>query len=70
MPVYVLFNFTEKLQVEIIIPFDIVKNEEGKDVMDLKSYYFGADAIDGVYYFLENLFNGDKVKSEFVPSRF
>ncbi|CAH2267223.1 jg14694 [Pararge aegeria aegeria] len=52
------------LQVDLVILFDIVKNDEGKDIMDLKTYFFGADAVDGVHYYFENLFNGDKVKGD------
>ncbi|XP_052742416.1 circadian clock-controlled protein daywake-like [Bicyclus anynana] len=47
------------LQVEIILLFDVAKNDQGKDIISLKKYFYGADAIDGVHHYFGNLFNGD-----------
>ncbi|XP_069360486.1 circadian clock-controlled protein daywake-like [Maniola hyperantus] len=48
------------LQVEMIITFEIIKNEQGKDIMNLKSFFYGADALGGVHYYFGNLFNGNE----------
>ncbi|XP_045767768.1 uncharacterized protein LOC123869076 [Maniola jurtina] len=54
------------MQMEILFVFDIIKDENGKDVMDLKTYYYGYDTADGVISRLENLYNGDKKKSDLL----
>ncbi|XP_069360487.1 circadian clock-controlled protein daywake-like [Maniola hyperantus] len=54
----------KNVQMEMIFIFDIIKNEHGKDVFDIKKYFYGADAIDGTYNYLGNLYNGDKKKSD------
>ncbi|XP_072932367.1 circadian clock-controlled protein daywake-like [Epargyreus clarus] len=48
------------LEVEMTIPFNIVKNKDGKDTMELKSYKFKFDVKGGAHFDLTNLFNGDK----------
>lgn len=58
--------YADNFQVEMLCTFEIIKNEQGKDVMDLQSFLFGADAIDGVQQNLENLFNGNKTMSEYL----
>lgn len=40
--------------------FDISKNKDGKDVINLKSYKYRFDVRDGAHYQLSNLFNGNK----------
>ncbi|XP_039758854.1 circadian clock-controlled protein daywake-like [Pararge aegeria] len=59
---YITLN---NMKVEMILIFDIVKNEQGKDIMDIKTHIFGANAIGGVHTQLDNMFNGDKDKSKF-----
>ncbi|XP_052742437.1 circadian clock-controlled protein daywake [Bicyclus anynana] len=54
----------ENLQIELLIIFDIVKNEQGDDILEFKSFMYGADAIDGLHSKFENMFNGDKEKSD------
>ncbi|XP_045776070.1 circadian clock-controlled protein daywake-like [Maniola jurtina] len=54
----------KNLQMEMIFIFDIMKNEHGKDIFDIKKYFYGADAIDGVYTYLGNMYNGDKKQSD------
>ncbi|XP_069357570.1 uncharacterized protein [Maniola hyperantus] len=52
------------MQMEILFVFDIIKDENGKDVMELKTYYYGYNTVDGVISRLENLYDGDKKKSD------
>ncbi|XP_045776069.1 circadian clock-controlled protein daywake-like [Maniola jurtina] len=54
------------LQVEIVISFEVIKNEQGKDIMNLKSFFYGADALDGVHHYFGNMFNGNEALS--VPA--
>ncbi|XP_052742451.1 circadian clock-controlled protein daywake-like [Bicyclus anynana] len=54
----------KNLQIEMIIIFDIIKSDQGKDILDFKSYMYGADAIDGLHSHFENMYNGDKEKSD------
>ncbi|XP_069360485.1 uncharacterized protein [Maniola hyperantus] len=53
----------KNLQVEIVISFEIIKNDQCKDIMNLKSLLYGADAVDGVHYKVGNLFNGNEALS-------
>ncbi|CAH2229099.1 jg2544 [Pararge aegeria aegeria] len=53
-----------KMQMELLFVFDIVKDNNGKDIMDLKKYYYGYDTLNGIQGRLDNLYNGDKKKSE------
>ncbi|XP_052742462.1 circadian clock-controlled protein daywake-like [Bicyclus anynana] len=54
----------KNLQTELLIIFDIVKNDQGDDILEFKSFMYGADAIDGLHAKLENMYNGDKEKSD------
>ncbi|XP_023934159.2 uncharacterized protein LOC112043112 [Bicyclus anynana] len=54
----------EKMQMEMLLVFDIIKNDNGEDVINLKTYYFGYDTAGGVNAHFDNAFNGDKKKSE------
>ncbi|KOB68961.1 Juvenile hormone binding protein-like protein [Operophtera brumata] len=51
-------------QIVVDMPFEISKNKDGKDVMNLKSYKYRFDVRDGAHYQLSNLFNGNKVLSD------
>lgn len=46
--------------------FDITKNNEGKDIIDMKSYKYGYDVKDGANFYLGNLFNGNKAASKLL----
>ncbi|XP_023934150.2 circadian clock-controlled protein daywake [Bicyclus anynana] len=50
---------------EMLILFDFKKNENGEDVINLLDYRYGNDKS-GADYRFENLFNGDKAKSDLV----
>ncbi|XP_034829450.2 uncharacterized protein [Maniola hyperantus] len=50
--------------MEMLFIFDIVKDDNGKDIMDLKNYYYGYETVDGIEAYFDNLYNGDKKKSE------
>lgn len=52
------------LILDSVLPFEIVKNAEGKDVIELKSYKFKFDARESVNFHLTNLFNGNKELSD------
>ncbi|XP_013192569.2 circadian clock-controlled protein daywake [Amyelois transitella] len=54
----------KNLQMEMTIPFDIIKNSDGKDVLDLKSYKFKYDVKTNANFHMTNLFNGNKVLSD------
>ncbi|XP_053604488.1 circadian clock-controlled protein daywake-like [Plodia interpunctella] len=54
----------KNLQIEMMIPFEIIKDENGKDVLDLKSYKFKYDVKTNVNFHMTNLFNGNKVLSD------
>lgn len=45
--------------------YDIVKNENGKDVIELKSYKFTHENRVNTHFKLTNLFNGNKALSKF-----
>lgn len=47
-----------------MIFFDVTKID-GKDVLDLKAYFYGFEVKDGVVYEFTGLYNGDKKKSKF-----
>ncbi|XP_045769770.1 uncharacterized protein LOC123870487 [Maniola jurtina] len=49
---------------ELVLLFDIKKNEDNKDFINLKAFRYGFDQQHGTIYRFENLFNGDKVKSD------
>lgn len=46
------------------IPFEIIKDAQGKNVMNLKSFEYNYDVIKYAQYHLENLYNGDKKLSK------
>ncbi|XP_052741064.1 uncharacterized protein LOC128198678 [Bicyclus anynana] len=54
------------IQMEILFMYDIVKDDNGKDVMDLHTYYYGANSVGGVRYYFSNIFDGDVKKSELL----
>ncbi|XP_069357972.1 uncharacterized protein [Maniola hyperantus] len=54
----------ENVVTELVLLFDIKKNEDEKDFINLKAYRYGFDQLNGTVYRFENLFNGDKVKSD------
>ncbi|XP_050348900.1 circadian clock-controlled protein daywake-like [Nymphalis io] len=50
--------------IDMAIPFDIVKDAQGKDFMDLKNYQYVYDVVGGAQYYLDNLYNGDEQLSD------
>uniref|UniRef100_A0A0K8TVA7 Takeout Protein n=1 Tax=Epiphyas postvittana TaxID=65032 RepID=A0A0K8TVA7_EPIPO len=48
-------------QLEMTIPFTIVKNKEGKQMIDVKEFKTKFDVRDNGHYVLTNLFNGNKI---------
>ncbi|XP_023934080.2 circadian clock-controlled protein daywake [Bicyclus anynana] len=54
------------IQMEILFMYDIVKDDNGKDIMDLHTYYYGANSAGGVRYYFSNIFDGDVKKSELL----
>ncbi|XP_026319094.1 circadian clock-controlled protein-like [Hyposmocoma kahamanoa] len=54
----------KKLHVDMTIPFTMAKTSDGKDMIDLKSYKYKYEVMDGANFQLTNLFNGNKVLSD------
>ncbi|XP_023934154.2 uncharacterized protein LOC112043108 [Bicyclus anynana] len=52
------------VEVEMTMPFDIVTDGYGRDVMDLKGYRYSFNVRDGARYDLTNLYYGDKTSSD------
>ncbi|XP_004932669.1 circadian clock-controlled protein daywake isoform X1 [Bombyx mori] len=50
----------KNLRIQMIYPFNLVKNSEGKDVIDLSSYRYSYDVKDNAHFHMTNLFNGNK----------
>ncbi|KAH9630145.1 hypothetical protein HF086_004851 [Spodoptera exigua] len=50
----------KNLGVTLTMPYDIVKNEQGKDVIELKSYKYTYENNENTHFKLTNLFNGNK----------
>ncbi|XP_052741097.1 uncharacterized protein LOC112043059 [Bicyclus anynana] len=49
----------KNMQIEILFKFDII-NENGKDYMDITSYFHALDLVDGAHYQFSNINDGDK----------
>lgn len=56
----VSFNFPENVQIQVTYTFDIIKDKNGKDLIDLKTQKFAYDVKDNAHFYLGNLFNGNK----------
>ncbi|CAH2084028.1 unnamed protein product [Euphydryas editha] len=56
----------KNIQIEMLILYDIVENENGKHTLKIRRYRSGFTIKDGVEYQYNNLFNGDKQKNEVV----
>ncbi|CAH2084027.1 unnamed protein product [Euphydryas editha] len=56
----------KNIQMDMLILYDIVKNENGKHTLKIRRYRSGFTIKDGVEYQYNNLFNGDKQKNEVV----
>ncbi|KAF9420005.1 hypothetical protein HW555_003599 [Spodoptera exigua] len=54
----------KNLGVTLTMPYDIVKNEQGKDVIELKSYKYTYENNENTHFKLTNLFNGNKQLSD------
>ncbi|XP_026733516.1 circadian clock-controlled protein-like [Trichoplusia ni] len=54
----------KKLELFLTMVYDIVKNENGKDVIDLKSYKYTYENNENTHFKLTNLFNGNKALSD------
>lgn len=63
--IYCSIIITEKIEIFITMEYDIVKNENGKDVIELKSYKFTHENRVNTHFKLTNLFNGNKALSKF-----
>lgn len=48
----------------MLLLFDFKKDENGKEIIELRDYRYGFDTAGGSVYRFENLFNGDKAKSK------
>ncbi|KAM3965005.1 circadian clock-controlled protein daywake [Aphomia sociella] len=59
-----LLKNREYVKVEITMPYEVTKNSEGKDVIDLKSYKYKTDVKTDAHFQLSNLFNGNKQLSD------
>ncbi|CAH0720080.1 unnamed protein product, partial [Brenthis ino] len=53
----------KNIRFNALIFFDITKID-GKDILDLKAYFYGFDVRDRVVYEYSGLYNGDKKKSD------
>lgn len=60
---YVVY-ISENLEVELTMPFTIIQDEEGRDVMNLEGFQYEYDVKDGATFKLDNLYNGDEVASK------
>ncbi|KAJ0183224.1 hypothetical protein K1T71_001200 [Dendrolimus kikuchii] len=54
----------KNLEIRMNVPFELTKNANGKDVIDLKSYKYTYDVKDNAHFHLTNLFNGNKELSD------
>ncbi|XP_050563287.1 circadian clock-controlled protein daywake-like [Spodoptera frugiperda] len=54
----------KNLGVTLTMPYDIVKNDQGKDVIELKSYKYTYENNENTHFKLTNLFNGNKQLSD------
>ncbi|XP_052740938.1 circadian clock-controlled protein daywake-like [Bicyclus anynana] len=52
------------VKMDIVFLYDIEKNKDGNDVVNLKSHVYSVSLIGGVYQCYENAFNNDKEKSD------
>lgn len=50
------------------MPFEFVKDADGKYIMDLKSFTLSFDVRDSAHFDLTNLFNGNKELSKLYAS--
>lgn len=48
------------------MPFEMTKDANGKDVINLKSYKYKYDVKDNANFQLTNLFNGNKILSKYT----
>lgn len=49
----------------MIIPFDIIKDAHGNEVMMLKTFDYTYDVRDGAQFYFENLYHGVKYLSKY-----
>uniref|UniRef100_D2SNY3 DUF233 protein n=1 Tax=Heliothis virescens TaxID=7102 RepID=D2SNY3_HELVI len=54
----------KNIQVFMTMPFEIVKNEQGNDVIDIKNYKYTYENNENTHFKLTNLFNGNKQLSD------
>ncbi|XP_052755294.1 circadian clock-controlled protein daywake-like [Galleria mellonella] len=54
----------KNLVIEMIMPFEIRKNSDGKDFIEVKSYKYKYDVKTNANFRLTNLFNGNKQLSD------
>ncbi|XP_075975167.1 circadian clock-controlled protein daywake-like [Anticarsia gemmatalis] len=56
--------FIDKLVLHMDMPYEITKNENGKDAIELKSYKYTYENTVRTHFTLTNLFNGNKELSD------
>ncbi|CAG9137437.1 unnamed protein product [Plutella xylostella] len=54
----------KNLKTDLTMPFTIVKNKDGVEVIELSSYKFKFEVRDYAHFDLTNLFNGNKLLGE------
>ncbi|KAJ8723377.1 hypothetical protein PYW08_003289 [Mythimna loreyi] len=58
----------KNIEIKLTMLYDIIKNEDGKDVIDLKSYKYSFENNENTHFKLTNLFNGNKELSDAMHS--
>ncbi|PZC76677.1 hypothetical protein B5X24_HaOG204360 [Helicoverpa armigera] len=58
----------KNIEIAMTMPFEIVKNEQGNDVIELKSYKYTFENNENTHFKLTNLFNGNKQLSDAMLS--
>ena len=61
---FINYMITGNLNIEMTVPFDIIKDAVGNDVMILKSHSYTYDVKDGAEFFFDNLYFGNKTASK------
>ncbi|XP_047531223.1 circadian clock-controlled protein daywake-like isoform X1 [Vanessa atalanta] len=54
----------DNVLTEMVIPFEIIKNTQGKNIINLKVYKYWFDVRGGGQFHLGNLYNNDTISSE------
>ena len=62
--VYFINLIADNVYIEMTMPFDIIKDAVGNDVMMLKSHSYTYDVRDSSEIFFDNLYFGNKTASK------